>query len=324
MNKKPFYKHIPNILSTTRLVIAPILPFVFIKWGLLPTLILYLIGDATDLLDGALASILKARSNYGKIVDPIADKLINGIALILASIIEPRLLGLIALEAGIASLSLHRVKTYKQRLELKPNTKGYADIIDDTMSNVKRIYNSDKVLNKTKRVGSVIGNAFKDGFKHAKEEFLLSTEAAKKLNVSLIGKIKSHALFLSIISSMAIPIEFEWLSSVASYVPYVFGATAALQLATTAIYMRDYHKEKKDSVLLDKPKQDYIQNEIDYTQEINKWDYVKERASLLLTKSHKQKPTNTKITETVKQDVDDYNPIIDNQIEDKGIQRTKK
>lgn len=324
MNKKPFYKHIPNILSTTRLAIAPILPFVFVKWGLLPTLILYLIGDATDLLDGALARILNARSNYGKIVDPIADKSINGIALIIASVIQPKLLGLIALELGIASLSLHRVKTCKKRLGLKSNTKGYVDIIDDTMSNIKDIYNSDKKLNKPKEVGSVIKDAFKDGFKHTKEEFLLSAEAARKLNVSLVGKIKSYALFLSILSAMVTPMGIEGLSSIVAYAPYIFGATAGLQLATTLIYMRDYHQEKKDPVILEKPKLDHIQNEIDYTQEIDKWDYVRERTALLLTKSHKQKSTNTKVIEDVKQNIDDYNPLIDDQTLEKGIQRTKK
>lgn len=104
-------KHIPNILSTIRLAMAMALPFVFLNTSLLNTLIFYLVGDATDAVDGFLARKWKVQSKYGKFVDPIADKMLNGLTLLLTSIlVNPLMFVLTGFEALIAATNLVRIK----------------------------------------------------------------------------------------------------------------------------------------------------------------------------------------------------------------------
>lgn len=104
-------KHIPNILSTIRLGMAFALPFVFLNTSLLNALIFYLVGDATDAIDGYLARKWKVQSKYGKLIDPIADKLLNGLTLLLASIfVNPLMFILTGFEALIAGTNLLRMK----------------------------------------------------------------------------------------------------------------------------------------------------------------------------------------------------------------------
>jgi len=104
-------KNMPNVLSTIRLGMALALPFVFLNTSLLNTLIFYLVGDATDAIDGYLARKWKAQSKYGKFVDPIADKLLNGTALLLISIfINPAMFVLTGFEALIAGTNIIRIK----------------------------------------------------------------------------------------------------------------------------------------------------------------------------------------------------------------------
>jgi cardiolipin synthase len=67
-------RHIPNILTCLRIlmVIAFIILFVHAKY--LICLILYLAAFFTDILDGYLARRFNWVSDFGKLVDPFADK----------------------------------------------------------------------------------------------------------------------------------------------------------------------------------------------------------------------------------------------------------
>lgn len=67
-------RHIPNILTCLRIlmVIAFIILFVHAKY--LICLILYLAAFLTDILDGYLARRFNWVSDFGKLVDPFADK----------------------------------------------------------------------------------------------------------------------------------------------------------------------------------------------------------------------------------------------------------
>ncbi len=73
--KKKDFLSIPNILSLYRLLLGLIFPFLWIKK--VDTLILlFLIGTAilSDTLDGNIARVFKQKTDLGKILDPIADK----------------------------------------------------------------------------------------------------------------------------------------------------------------------------------------------------------------------------------------------------------
>lgn len=104
-------KYIPNILSTIRLAMSFALPVVFFSTNLETTLIFYLIGDATDAIDGFLARKWNVQSRYGRTVDPIADKMINGVMLgLVATFVNPLLFILMAFEAAIATTNIFHLK----------------------------------------------------------------------------------------------------------------------------------------------------------------------------------------------------------------------
>lgn len=73
-------KSIPNILTISRILIAPIVVIpLFISDSALShriATILFLFASITDFFDGYLARIWSIQSEFGKFLDPIADKLL--------------------------------------------------------------------------------------------------------------------------------------------------------------------------------------------------------------------------------------------------------
>lgn len=67
---------LPNGLSVLRLVIAGILPYLIVNQHFIVGAILFAIGAFTDLFDGVLARKRNKVTSVGKILDPIADKLL--------------------------------------------------------------------------------------------------------------------------------------------------------------------------------------------------------------------------------------------------------
>ncbi len=67
---------IPNIMSFFRLALIPIIVVLYVvKDNYLWTLILLLLSGATDIVDGFVARKFNMISDFGKALDPIADKL---------------------------------------------------------------------------------------------------------------------------------------------------------------------------------------------------------------------------------------------------------
>lgn len=96
-------KNIPNTLTLSRGVLSPILlPFLFFNGNVLGTLITIVSLGATDLIDGGLARILKAESEFGKKIDPICDKILGIISLTLCGIMNPIMFSSLAFETSIA------------------------------------------------------------------------------------------------------------------------------------------------------------------------------------------------------------------------------
>jgi len=77
---------IPNLLSVFRIILAIIFLDISVKWGLDEKrrilLIILIISGLTDFLDGKIARKFNMISELGKILDPIADKLTQGVLLI--------------------------------------------------------------------------------------------------------------------------------------------------------------------------------------------------------------------------------------------------
>ena len=79
-------KNLPNILTLFRVAVIPVLIASFFLDGILSNWIaatLFIIASVTDFLDGYLARLYKVQSNLGKMMDPIADKLLVAAAIVM-------------------------------------------------------------------------------------------------------------------------------------------------------------------------------------------------------------------------------------------------
>lgn len=84
-------KNIPIMLTWLRIALIPIftilfyLPKNFIHWEVInwSAAIIFMVAGITDWLDGYLARHLKQTSDFGAFLDPVADKLMVAVALIL-------------------------------------------------------------------------------------------------------------------------------------------------------------------------------------------------------------------------------------------------
>lgn len=77
---------VPNILTLMRLIAAPLLPVVFLyfhhPWADWFALILFIVAAISDYIDGALARAWSQETRFGAAMDPIADKAMVLIALL--------------------------------------------------------------------------------------------------------------------------------------------------------------------------------------------------------------------------------------------------
>ena len=74
-----FQKQIPNFLTSFRCLSSVIVPIVIIygdEIGAIFAPIVFIIAGITDFFDGYLARRFNVTSNFGKIIDPVADKML--------------------------------------------------------------------------------------------------------------------------------------------------------------------------------------------------------------------------------------------------------
>lgn len=74
--------NLPNKLTMARIIMVPIVMALMITEHNIAALIVFAIASITDFLDGYLARKYKLVSSFGKIMDPLADKLLAFGALI--------------------------------------------------------------------------------------------------------------------------------------------------------------------------------------------------------------------------------------------------
>ena len=70
-------KNLANILTITRLALLPFMIVLFylpFNWAAWLCLVLFTIGALTDFFDGWVARKFNQISEFGKLMDPIADK----------------------------------------------------------------------------------------------------------------------------------------------------------------------------------------------------------------------------------------------------------
>jgi CDP-diacylglycerol--glycerol-3-phosphate 3-phosphatidyltransferase/cardiolipin synthase len=78
--------NIPNLLTVLRIVLIPVFVLVFFSpysWANIASTAIFGLAALTDWLDGYLARRLKQLSVFGAFLDPVADKLMVAVALVL-------------------------------------------------------------------------------------------------------------------------------------------------------------------------------------------------------------------------------------------------
>ncbi len=79
-------RHLPNILSGLRIVLVGVFVWLFTAGRYLPALSVFVFAFFTDVLDGQIARANGWVTNLGKLLDPLADKLMTIAALACISI----------------------------------------------------------------------------------------------------------------------------------------------------------------------------------------------------------------------------------------------
>ena len=77
---------VPTLLTLLRIVLIPVLVLVFylpFKWTSFAAALIFAFASATDWLDGWIARRYNLHSNFGAFLDPVADKLMVAVALLL-------------------------------------------------------------------------------------------------------------------------------------------------------------------------------------------------------------------------------------------------
>jgi len=78
--------NIPNMLTLFRIALIPVFVLVFFlpfQWSYMASAVIFVLASLTDWLDGYLARRLDQSTSFGAFLDPVADKLMVVIALVL-------------------------------------------------------------------------------------------------------------------------------------------------------------------------------------------------------------------------------------------------
>ena len=91
---------VPNVISIVRIVLIPIIVWTYmnetLKYHLYYSGVLLLLSGISDCVDGYIARKFQQVSDFGKILDPIADKLTQGAVVLCLFIKHPNVLPLMA------------------------------------------------------------------------------------------------------------------------------------------------------------------------------------------------------------------------------------
>ena len=92
MTAKEFFRknlNVPNVLTMIRLALVPVYVALFVSGQKYAALATFLVASLTDLLDGRIARKYNLITDFGKLVDPFADKVMVLTALFSMAIGSP-------------------------------------------------------------------------------------------------------------------------------------------------------------------------------------------------------------------------------------------
>ena len=67
-------KHVPNILTVVRFLLIPIILYFVFTEQYIAAFLMLTVSGLTDVLDGIIARKFDCITNFGKLIDPLADK----------------------------------------------------------------------------------------------------------------------------------------------------------------------------------------------------------------------------------------------------------
>jgi cardiolipin synthase (CMP-forming) len=80
------WRTIPNLLTATRILLIAPFAWLCIRGHDVPALVVFFLAGLTDALDGRLARQLHQRSKFGRLADPLADKLLTTVSFLALSL----------------------------------------------------------------------------------------------------------------------------------------------------------------------------------------------------------------------------------------------
>ena len=87
--RKEDFINIPNVLCYIRILLVPFFVYLFIKEYYWQSAVVVLVASATDVVDGWIARHFNMVTDWGKFIDPLADKLMQFTMLIMAIFKNP-------------------------------------------------------------------------------------------------------------------------------------------------------------------------------------------------------------------------------------------
>lgn len=105
---------IPNLISLFRLLLIPLMVGLYYKGKAVAALCVFALSAASDIADGQIARRFDMVTDLGKMLDPLADKLTQGAAIVCAARTHPQLfflLGFMAMKELVqAAIGAHSIK----------------------------------------------------------------------------------------------------------------------------------------------------------------------------------------------------------------------
>ena len=90
---------IPNLISLFRLLLIPLIVTLYVKGKTVAALCVFILSALSDIADGQIARRFNMVTDLGKMLDPLADKLTQGAALVCVARTHPQLFFLLGFMA---------------------------------------------------------------------------------------------------------------------------------------------------------------------------------------------------------------------------------
>ena len=111
--------NVPNILTALRFVLIPVFAYYLCQGEYYLSVFIFLLAGLTDVLDGFIARKYNLITSFGKLMDPLADKLMQITALVILTFVQgfipPIILSVVIakeLFMGIGSVVLYKQNDY--------------------------------------------------------------------------------------------------------------------------------------------------------------------------------------------------------------------